>query len=149
VRAFQALARERSGRCAGEEGRFGGRTGGGGCGCGRRTRSWRNLAAAASRLVCGSAREMAAKARARAGDRWWARASARAEGEAREREELRRRRMDGVRDPSTLRCPPQREAWWFLAASGVSKTQRPNKTRFPSLSSLNCLPRHHNADVAP
>ena len=72
-----------------------------------------------------------------------------AEGGAREREELRRRRMDGVRDPSTLRCPPQREAWWFLAASRVSKTQRPNKTRFPSLSSLNCLPRHQNADVAP
>jgi len=68
---------------------------------------------------------------------------------AQEREELRRRRMDGVRDPSTLRCPPQREAWWFLAASGVSKTQRPNKTRFFSLSSLNCLPRHQNADVAP
>ena len=74
---------------------------------------------------------------------------ARAGGGAREREELRRQRMDGVRDPSTLCYPPQREAWWFLAASGVSKTQRPNKTLFPSLSSLNCLPRHQNADVAP
>ena len=79
-------------RVSGEEGRFGGRTGGGGCGCGRSARSWRNLAAvaAASRLVCDSAREMAAKARARAGgrenagDRWRARASARAGGGARE-----------------------------------------------------------------
>ena len=98
--------------------------------------------AASTPRACAGGRE-------NAGDRWRARASARAKGGAREREELRRRRMDGVRDPSTLRCPPQREAWWFLAASGVSKTQRPNKTQFPSLSLLNCLPRHQNADVAP